>query len=149
MLARREQLFLQDIENTLRRFTGAQVTRYATGIMIKAASAKGFDMSVMVDDGRYALYLDNWTEEFESDDLARRTFEAALTGEARLRVDALSGRAWRWTLETLDEAGNWVAESTTSHVVWRFWGRPSVIYLRNVFVRELPDLSNESPAQAR
>ena len=97
MLARREQLFLQDIENTLRRFTGAQVTRYATGIMIKAAGAKGFDMSVMVDDGRYALYLDNWTEEFECDDLARRTLEAALTGEARLRVDALSGRAWRWT----------------------------------------------------
>jgi hypothetical protein len=135
MLARQESLFLQDIEAALGCFAGVQVDRHQSGISVKAAGPHGFDMTVMVENGRYALYFDNWTEDFDCDEIAMRTFAAALAGEARLRVDMLSGRRWRWTLETLDESGRWDPESTIGHVTWRFWGRPSSIYLRNTFVK--------------
>jgi hypothetical protein len=133
MLARNENLFLQDIESAVRRCADAQVSRFPTGLAVRASGANGFDMSIMVEDGRYALYFDNWTEEFDCEDIARETFEAALTGEARLRVDMLSGRRWRWTLERLDDNGRWQPESTIGHVTWRFWGQPSTLYLRNTF----------------
>lgn len=135
MLAKQEDLFLRDINAAIRRCAGARVERYPSGLSVKGSGPNGFDMTVMIEDGRYALYFDNWAEEFESDEIARRTFEAALSGEARLRVDLLSGRSWRWTLEMLDENSNWVPESTIGHVIWRFWGRPSRMYLRNDFPR--------------
>ncbi len=136
MLARQEDLFLRDVEAAIRHCGGAQTTRSQTGISVKASGPSGFDMVAMVEGGRFALYFDNWVEEFDCDEIARRTFEAALAGEARLRVDMLSGRRWRWTLEKLNEDGKWLAESTIGHVTWRFWGRPSSIYLRNAFPRQ-------------
>ena len=138
MLARQEDLFLRDVEAAIRKCCGVEATRSQSGITVKASGPNGFDMVVMVEDGRYALYFDNWVEEFDNDEIARRTFEAALAGEARLRVDMLSGRRWRWTLETLGEDGQWLPESTIGHVTWRFWGRTSSLYLRNSFPRQTP-----------
>lgn len=149
MLARQDQSFLQEIEVAIGACPGAQVARTATGLSVKASGPHGFDMAVMVEDGRYALYFDNWTEEFVSDEMARRTFEAALAGTARLRVDTLAGRRWRWTLETVDESGRWIAESTIGHVIWRFWGRQATFYLRNTFPRGLSSGGAESTVPAR
>jgi len=139
MLARQEDLFLRDVEAAIRKFCGAQAARSHSGVSVKASGPNGFDMTVMVEDGRFALYFDNWVEEFDNDEIARRTFEAALAGEARLRVDTLSGRRWRWTLETLSDDGVWVPESTIGHVTWRFWGRPSSLYLRNTFPQKIAE----------
>lgn len=138
MLAQRNEVFLQTIENTIDLCVGAQVGRLASGFLVKASGPNGFDMTIMIEDGRYALYFDNWAEEFDCEHVARQTFEAALHGRARLRVDALAGRSWRWTLERLDANGNWIAESTLGHVTWRFWGRRSSLYLRNDFPLSLP-----------
>lgn len=148
MLARQAQAFLQEIEVAIGRCAGAEVSRTATGISVRGSGPHGFDMAIMVEDERYAVYLDNWTEEFASDELARRTFEAALAGKARLRVDTLAGRQWRWTLETLDLSGRWVPESTVGHAVWRFWGRQASYYLRNTFPRHLAGGNGESTSAA-
>jgi len=133
MLAKQENVFLQEIESSVRGCTGAMVERHSSGLTVSASGPRGFRMSVMVENGRYAVYFDNWFEEFDCPDAARQMFEAALKGEARLKVDMLSGRRWRWTLERRDEAGTWQTESTTGHVIWRFWGRQSSVYLRNAF----------------
>jgi hypothetical protein len=133
MLAEEEASFLHDIENVVRGCAGAMVKRYPSGLSVSASGPRGFSMSVMVENGRYTVYFDNWFEEFDCADAARQTFEAAVKGEARLKVDVLSGRRWRWTLERRDESGSWRAESTTGHVMWRFWGRQSSLYLRNAF----------------
>ena len=146
MLARKESFLLQDIEAAVRKCAGADVGYFATGLSVKASGPHGFDMSIMVEDGRYALYFDNWTEEFDCEDMAKETFEAALTGEARLRIDMLSGRKWRWTLERLDEGGRWCPESTIGHVTWRFWGRPSSVFLRNTFRRAIGEGCADSEA---
>ncbi len=100
---------------------------------MSASDPYGFDMALIVEPGRLILAFDEWVEEFEDAEAARRTFTAALEGTARLKIDALSGRRWRWTLECLDKAGQWAPESTIGHVNWRFWGHASVTYLRNSF----------------
>jgi len=133
MLAKQEHLLLRDIEEAASRCTGVAINHFASGLTINASGPQGFQMSVMIEDGRFALYFDDWMEEFESEDIVRDVLEAALRGEARLRVDTLAGRRWRWTLERLDAAGNWVSESTISHVIWRFWGPQSTLYLKNTF----------------
>ncbi len=145
MLAKQEDLFLQDIEAVIRECGGAQVTRFQSGVSVKASGPNGFDMTAMVEDGRFALYFDNWVEEFECEAIARGLFEAALAGKARLRVDMLSGRRWRWTLERLEDGGDWVPESTIGHVTWRFWGRQSSIYLRNCFPRQPSRTEEHAP----
>jgi hypothetical protein len=133
MLAEQENAFLQEIENSARDRAGAMVERHPSGLTVSASGPRGFSMSVMVENGRYVVYFDNWFEEFDCPETARQMFEAALKGEARLKVDMLSGRRWRWTLERRDDAGTWHTESTTGHVIWRFWGRQSSVYLRNAF----------------
>ena len=149
MLARQDQSFFQDIELAIGSCAGAQMARFPNGISVMASGPGGFDMAVVVEDGRYALYFDNWTEEFVSDEAARRTFEAALAGTARLRVDTLAGRRWRWTLETLDDTGRWVAESTIGHAIWRFWGQQASFYLRNSFPLRRGDDAAEGTALAK
>jgi hypothetical protein len=138
MLAKDHHPFLQEMEAIARGYAGANVERLPSGLAVKGSGPDGFDMAIVVEDGRYALYFDNWAEEFECDEIARRLLEAALKGDARLRVDLLSGRRWRWTLEMLDESGYWLPESTISHVIWRFWGRHSSVYLRNAYTPLAP-----------
>lgn len=146
MLAKQERSFLEDLEAMARTCTGAMVERGPSGMTVSASGLNGFNMSVMVEEGRYALYFDNWVEEFELEEIARELFEAALKGEVRIKVDILSGRRWRWTLERVDSAGNWHAESSTDHVIWRFWGRQSTIYLRNTFPPLLLSKDRDSDA---
>jgi len=133
MLAKQESAFLKDIENSVRQRTGTMLVRHPTSVTVNASGPLGFRMSAMVEDGRFTLYFDDWFEEFECEEIARDIFDAALKGEARLKVDILSGRRWRWTLERLDASGNWRSEGSIGHVIWRFWGRQSSIYLRNEF----------------
>ena len=133
MLAKQEDAFLKDIESSVRCRTGTLLVRHPTGLTVNASGPLGFRMSATVEDGRYALYFDEWFEEFECEEIAREIFEAALRGEVRLKVDILSGRRWRWTLERLDANGNWRSEGSVGHVLWRFWGRQTSIHLRNEF----------------
>lgn len=93
-------------------------------------------MTILIEDGCYVLAFDEWTEEFEDAAAARGLFASALDGSARLKVESLSGRPWRWTLESLDPTGQWIAQSTIGHPIWRFWGRRSVDYLRNDFAQQ-------------
>lgn len=132
LLAGTEHPVLEDIGSGLSGLFATHVVRSPSSISVRASDPSGFDMTMFVDDGRYVLAFDEWTEESEDADRARALFAAALQGHARLKVEYLSGRPWRWTLERLD-AGRWMPESTMAHAIWRFWGRSSVGYLRNSF----------------
>lgn len=137
MRAGHENSFLADIETAARSCSGAVTVRTPSALTVSASGPEGFTMAATVDDGRFVLYFDDWFEEFESEEMARQMFEAALNGKARLKVDALAGKRWRWTLELQCDDGTWRAESTTGHVLWRFWGQQSSFYLRNEFQRDL------------
>jgi hypothetical protein len=133
MLARREQVLLEELALVCARCPGVEVVRAPTGITLSASGPEGFDMALLIDDRRYVLTFDQWQEAFDDAAAARRLLEAALAGSARLRVDLIAGHRWRWTLERLQGSGTWTAESTITHPVWRLWGRRETAYLRNAY----------------
>lgn len=134
MLARRETIFLEEIGSEIASWVGTRVALSASGLTVTASHPNGFDMSILVTGNHYVVAFDEWSEEFEDAEEARHIFLAAVEGTARLRVEMLSGRKWRWTLERLAKSGDWIPESTIGHVIWRFWGKASVVCLRNGFV---------------
>ncbi|MGE0698122.1 MAG: hypothetical protein AB7O57_03425 [Hyphomicrobiaceae bacterium] len=105
---------------------------------VDASGSDGFKIALYTDGASFAVSLGEWSEEFLDSDEALQLFEAAMSGEARLRVTCLASRRWRWTLERRGEDGRWVPYSTVGHVVWRFWGRQSVELLSNDFVPRSP-----------
>ncbi len=137
MLVRREQLFLEELAELLRLCSGAQVVSTPSGLSIGAANADGFDMAVTVFDGQYVLTFDRWEETFSDVGYVKSLFEAAVRGDARLRVDTLAGKRWRWTLERRRNEDEWIAESSIGHPIWRFWGKPEATFLRNEFERNI------------
>lgn len=128
--------FLDDLDQSVSRYLGATSVRAPSGITVAASGRRGFDMALLVVHGECTLCFDGWKETFSDIEQVRGLFEAALRGTARLKVDTLSGKPWRWTLERLDEADQWIAESTIGHPTWRFWGEVGSVYLRNVFPQQ-------------
>ncbi|MEZ5854849.1 MAG: hypothetical protein R3D67_08935 [Hyphomicrobiaceae bacterium] len=131
MLVRREQLFLEELAGFLDLCGGAEIVTTPTGIVVGAAGADGFDIALTVVDGQFVLSFDRWEETFGDADYVKSLFAAALRGDARLRVDTLGGKRWRWTLECRRNGEDWIAESSMGVPIWRFWGKPDVIFLRN------------------
>jgi hypothetical protein len=126
---------LDRLERESQDFDVTKVVRDRAGLSIAAASQHGFDMSLTVTESCGIVAFDRWEQTFDNPQEASELFSAAMRGDARLCIDVLGGRRWRWTLERRDAAGNWLAESTVGQPVWRFWGKPEVIYLRNTYAR--------------
>ena len=133
IVARTGNAVLEDIGSAVSRWRGAEAFLSQTGITVRASDPAGFDMALLIESGRFVLAFDEWVEEFDDAATARRLFSAALAGTARLKVSLLAGRKWRWTLECLDDEGNWKPESTVGRAIWLYWGKPSIIYLCNSF----------------
>lgn len=146
MLVRREQFFLNELEGVARDCGGCRIERSAAGLTVAAQSLSGFDLSIWVEAGVYVLTFDGWTEEFEDRNAAARLFISALRGEARLKVDCIGDKRWRWTLETLCDGDRWHPQSTIGHAVWRLWGARSVIHLRNAFSNRGREAQPPQPA---
>jgi hypothetical protein len=130
--------FFRDLEDSARAYAADGLQRFVDGFSVSASGPAGFDMWLTAEKGCYTLRFDDWIEEFECAETAREIFEAALRGEARVRIDMLADQRWRWTLERRDASGTWLPESTLSRAIWRFWGRETTIYLRNEFPETLP-----------
>jgi len=137
-LSATNQLFLRELEARLARFRDVDRARSANSLSVAASGPDGFAIAMIVGDGGFTLRFDGWQETLHDTAQARALFQAALSGEARLRVDTLAGRRWRWTLELLRSDGRWAPESTLGHPTWRLYGRSGVVYLRNSFALGSP-----------
>ena len=133
MLVRREQLFLEELAESLVLCRGAQIVTTPTGLVVGASGADGFDIALGAVEGEYVLSFDRWEETFTDSAYVKSLFQAALRGDARLRIDTLAGKRWRWTLECRRSGEDWIAESSIGVPIWRFWGKPDVIFLRNQY----------------
>ncbi|MDX2156537.1 MAG: hypothetical protein SFW09_08500 [Hyphomicrobiaceae bacterium] len=133
MLARPQQLVLDELEARLSRCPGTMMKRSSTGLAVAGSGPNGFDMALIASEGQYLVAFDGWEETFDDVSNASKLLEDAVNGLARLRIDTLGGKSWRWTLERLDANGRWVPHSTVGQPVWRFWGKAKVHYLHNEF----------------
>lgn len=124
--------FLDALEQDVRRSYRVEVWRSDRGLTIPASGYRGFDVALRVIEGGCWVALDGWEEEFEEFEVGRQIILAALSGGARLAIDTIGGRPRQWTLQLLDDRGDWISQSSTGRVTWWLWGKPGVIYRRNL-----------------
>ncbi len=134
MLARESRKIFARIEQMVAACPTADLECGVHRLRIGAQSPSGFDMSLAIDDFSVQLTFDRWWLRFaRNDQRAIELFEQALHGDARIRVDAIGAKSWKWTLERRLSANTWVAEQAVGALCLRFWGTRTVTYLQNDF----------------
>lgn len=96
----------------------------------------GFDILLQVDERENTLCFKpsfHWHfdhDEQETDELLH-LLGSAITGSSRLKQYSKNGKAYKWTLQIQDEAGNWPDYGTTCLLHFNFWTKPEISYLQN------------------
>ena len=101
-------------------------------ITVKATTTEGFDVSFLSDGDGYTVGFAGWHEKFKcaERDRALECFAFGLSNSARLRVQSRGGLDYHWTLQVLRE-GEWRSDLMTSLLLFPFWRKKTVRYLRN------------------
>ena len=134
MLASESRQIFAQIEEMAAACPQAELERGVHRFRIAAASPTGFDMSLAVDEFTVELTFDRWWLHFaRNDHRAIELFEQALTGDVRIRIDAIAGKPRNWTLERRLSPNTWMAEQSVGVLRLWIWGERTVTYLQNDF----------------
>ena len=128
-------------------FGQARLNRGVHCWSVPARSPEGFRTSFAIDDQQCTLYFDECAVDVASVAQALDLLRAALSGEIRLRIDTVSGRAYRWSVERQNVDGNWRAEHVIAVFNFKFWGRVASVYRQNDFCGRRFTPAIEVPAQ--
>ena len=123
---------IDDIKTRLSRYPHIRYESDASSITVFPHSPDGFAVTLVVNDGNlYTISFEGWHEDFEGDDEALTAFAFGLSDECRLKEYRRGNFAYKWTVEYLDDEGQWQEESTTGLLLFPFWKRSTVCYLQN------------------
>jgi len=123
---------IDDIKTRLSRYPHIRYESDASSITVFPHSPDGFAVTLVVNDGNlYTISFEGWHEDFGGDDEALNAFAFGLSDECRLKEYRRGNFAYKWTVEYLDDEGQWQEESTTGLLLFPFWKRSTVRYLQN------------------
>jgi hypothetical protein len=124
---------LEQIREKLAGHPDWSVVDEGQALTVTARQPTGFDVSFAEDEEGYVVYFGSWHQHFARTEAssALECFAFGLSDSARLRVHSKGGVDYRWTLEAL-ENGTWHTSSTTGLLLYPFWRRRQVRYLKNV-----------------
>lgn len=121
-------------EELLEKLRECGQVRYETDdyfIRILPASPAGFSLMIeWIWDTHFAIVLDGWREDFDSYEDALMCFTSAASGGYRLKTSSKGSHRFRWTAEYWD-GSSWVERSTKTDLLYPFWKRTTMSYLRN------------------
>jgi len=122
---------IDDIKTRLSRYPHIRYESDASSITVFPHSPDGFAVTLVVNDGNlYTISFEGWHEDFEGEE-ALNVFAFGLSYECRLKEYRRGNFAYKWTVEYLDDEGQWREESTTGLLLFPFWKRSTVRYLQN------------------
>jgi len=122
---------IDDIKTRLSRYPHIRYESDASSITVFPHSPDGFAVTLVVNDGNlYTISFEGWHEDFEGEE-ALNVFAFGLSYECRLKEYRRGNFAYKWTVEYLDDEGQWQEESTTGLLLFPFWKRSTVRYLQN------------------
>jgi hypothetical protein len=126
---------LEAIREKLRRYPQLSVVDTGDAITVKAQTPDGFDVAFRADGDEYTVQMAGWHAHFDLSqrETALNCFAFGLSDSARLEVYSRGGRDYLWTLESLEDDG-WRPDSTTGLLLYPFWRRKTVRYLRNAVI---------------
>ena len=126
---------IDDIKTRLSRYPHIRYESDASSITVFPHSPDGFAVTLVVNDGNlYTISFEGWHEDFEGEE-ALNVFAFGLSYECRLKEYRRGNFAYKWTVEYLDDEGQWKEESTTGLLLFPFWKRSTVRYLQNNLIR--------------
>ena len=122
---------IDDIKTRLSRYPHIRYESDASSITVFPHSPDGFAVTLVVNNGNvYTISFEGWHEDFEGEE-ALNVFAFGLSYECRLKEYRRGNFAYKWTVEYLDDEGQWQEESTTGLLLFPFWKRSTVRYLQN------------------
>ena len=140
---------IDDIKVRLSKYPDARYESDTSSITVFPHSPDGFAVTLAVNDGNlYTISFEGWHEDFEGEEEAQNAFAFGLSYECRLKEYRRGNFAYKWTLEYLDDEGQWQEESTTGLLLFPFWKRSTVRYLQNNLLRRetvVPTVGSHSP----
>ena len=132
---------IDDIKVRLNKYPDARYESDASSITVFPHSPNGFAVTLVVNDGNvYTISFEGWHEAFEGEEEALNVFAFGLSDECRLKEYRRGKFAYRWTVEYLDDEGQWREESTTGLLLFPFWKKSTVRYLQNNLLRSETDV---------
>ncbi len=107
-------------------------------LTIHCKKEHGFDMVLETDFGENTLYFNDFHWHFDNSEPEieemLNLLLSGLTGTARIKVFSKKGAAYKWTLETQDNDGQWNAQDTMSVMSPGIWHKTEIYYLQNYLV---------------
>lgn len=128
-------------------FPHADLIRGIHCLTVPATSPGGFRTRFAIDKQQCTLYFDDCAVDVASTAQALELLELALSGELRLRIDTVSGRPHRWSVERRNVDGGWRAEHVASVFNFKFWGRTASVCRQNDFGHRVRTPTNEMSSE--
>jgi hypothetical protein len=140
---------IDNIKTRLSKYPDIRYESDASSITVFPHSPDGFAVTLVVNGGNvYTISFAGWHEDFEGEEEAQNAFAFGLSYECRLKEYRRGNFAYKWTVEYLDDDGQWKEESTTGLLLFPFWKRSTVRYLQNNLLRRetvVPTVGSHSP----
>jgi hypothetical protein len=86
--------------------SGIRVLELPDKLMVEPTGSDGLAIYVFPERNRTTVAFGGWYDDFTSLDALLHFVHRAATGQIRLRIDLINGRAFRWTVEARD-VENW------------------------------------------
>lgn len=99
-------------------------------LSIRSGVENGFDISIQDLGTAFPVYFEGWHDEFETLDTAYECVAFGLSCACRLKVLSRGGKPYRWIVQARTE-DDWVDDSETGLLFFRFWSPKTATYLQN------------------
>jgi hypothetical protein len=126
---------IDEIRRRLDKYPAVKYEIQDRSIGVKSQSEEGFTVWLILNsDDTYTVFFEGWHENFDHEEEALEIFAFGLSDECRLKEYRRAGFAYRWTVELWVD-GKWCEHSTTGLLLFPFWKKPVVRYLKNNVIR--------------
>lgn len=118
------QLF-SDLRERLRSYPDAQFLIDGDTVTVLRLAPDGPDVTAWISETGYVLSIGGWHDEMPSSDATLTLMVMVVEGRARVKVDLVRKRPWRYTLQLRIAERAWIDESVLQ-VPWLLMGRRSM-----------------------
>jgi hypothetical protein len=129
---------IAEIWKRLEKYPTARIEKGETWIRYLPRSPEGFTVEFLVEDGEYVVAFEGWHERFHDVDEALKCFAFGISDKCRLQIVSRGGTPHKWIVECYRD-GEWVADSETGLLLFRFWQSPRVEFRQNTLTETIMD----------
>lgn len=117
--------FFSDLRERLRSHPDVQFIIDGDTVTVLRLAPNGPDVTAWISEAGYVLSIGGWQDEMPSSDATVTLMAMVVEGRARVKVDLVRKRPWRYTLQLRSADSVWF-DKNVLRVPWLFLGRRSM-----------------------